>query len=126
MNYVDANILIYAAVDATQKGIACRELLGEEKLATSTLSLDEVAYKLKKHSLETAVKTIELLSKAPNITLVPFLAEDVNEFRELLIGGLAPRGSIHALTAKKVKCPIFYSEDPDFDNIREFVRKTPW
>ncbi|MFH0713424.1 MAG: type II toxin-antitoxin system VapC family toxin [Candidatus Micrarchaeota archaeon] len=126
MNYVDANILIYSIRDATIKGIKSRELLEKQRVVTSVLSLDEVAYKLLKESRETAVKVISGISTSPNIVLVPFLPEDVDLFKELLEKGLGPRDAIHALTAKKMKCAIMYSEDQDFDKITDFVRKTPW
>lgn len=126
MNYVDTNILIYSIKGYTNKGIKSRELLENEHLITSILSLDEVAYKLLKVSREQAIAAISGFSNSPNLKLVPFLPEDLDSFKEFIQNGLGPRDAIHALTAKKMKCPIFYSEDPDFDNIREFVRKTPW
>ncbi len=126
MNYVDANILIYSFVDKEEKGRRSVELMDREKLVTSTLTLDEVAFKLMKRSREAAVNAVRIISNSPAIVLVPFLAEDVNAFKELLIKGLKPRDAIHALTAVKMKCPVIYSEDPDFDKIPELKRKTPW
>mgnify|MGYP001561265499 CR=1 FL=1 len=126
MNYVDANILIYSIKDFTNKGIKSRELLEKEHLITSTLSLDEVTYKLLKESREQAINAISGFSNSPNLKLVPFLPEDFDSFKEFIQRGLGPRDAIHALTAKKSRCPIVYSEDSDFDAISEFVRKTPW
>lgn len=126
MNYVDANVLIYAAVDLSEKGQKSRQLLDKEKLVTSTLSLDEVAYKTRKHSVGTMLRTIEVLSQTPNLIFEPFLIEDLYSFKEFLQCGLDPRDAIHALTAKKMKCPILYSEDRNFDSVTDFVRKTPW
>ena len=126
MNYVDANILIYSFVDESEKGIKSRKLLKTERLVTNTLSLDEVAYKLRKKSTGQAVNGINLLCSSPNLVLIPFLSEDTDSFKELLEKGLDPRDAIHALTAKKMKCAVIYSEDADFDKISDLVRKTPW
>ncbi len=126
MNYVDANILIYSIRDSTVKGVKSRELLENQRVVTSILSLDEVAYKLLKDSRENAINAVSGFSTSQNLILIPFLPEDIDSFKELLEKGLDPRDAIHALTAKKMKCPVIYSEDADFDKISDFVRKTPW
>ena len=126
MNYVDANILLYAVRDESYKGIKALELLEKQKLVTSLLSLDEVAYKLLRNSRERAIAAVSGFSNSPNLVLVPFLASDLDAFKEFLQNGFDPRDAIHALTAKKMKCPVFYSEDADFDKAEDFVRKTPW
>lgn len=125
MNYVDANILIYAFADITRKGEKSRELIQNQRLATSVLSLDEVAYEIRKKSLEQALKTVETICTIPNLLLIAFLPEDADSFQEFLSMGLAPRDAIHALTAKKVRASIIYSEDADFDTL-PVRRKTPW
>jgi len=125
MKYIDANILLYAFTDTTEKGDASRKVLTGEPLFTSTLSLDEVSYKMKKKSVEAAVAAVEVLEHLPNLEFIPFLAEDVEMFKTYLKKGLGPRDSIHALTAEKARCKIIYSEDKDFDRI-EIQRRTPW
>lgn len=125
MNYVDSNILIYALVDSTKKGEACRRLLDNEKLVTCVLSVDEVAYHLRKKSIDQALKAVDWLRNTPNLTLAAFLPEDLDAFLEGMRKGLYPRDAIHAACAKKVHAPIIYSEDSDFDKL-PVTRKTPW
>jgi len=125
MNYVDANILIYALVDDSFKGKACRKLLNSENLATSILSLDEVAYKVGKQSKDKAVDAVLLYSNTSNLILIPFERMDVGDFIEFQKKGLKPRDAIHALSARKAGCRVFYSEDTDFDKVG-IQRKTPW
>lgn len=125
MNYADANIFIYAFLDDSEKGEACRGFLKKEKVHTSVLSLDEVSFKLKKKSLEHALSGAFLLSHSPNVRLVPFLAEDADSFREYLHAGFKPRDAIHALSAIKSGSKAMYSEDRDFDAL-SIPRRVPW
>lgn len=125
MNYVDANVIIYAFIDESEKGTKSRELLKTQRLATSVLSLDEVAYEISKKSKQQAVAAVDTLAKSPGILLVPFLPEDVDSFKFMLEKGLKPRDAIHALTAVKMNVSIMYSEDRDFD-VLKIPRKTPW
>ncbi|MBI3587803.1 type II toxin-antitoxin system VapC family toxin [Candidatus Micrarchaeota archaeon] len=124
MNYVDANVIIYALTDRETKGRKSRELLANQRLCTSILSLDEVAYKLSKRSKKDAIAAVDILSHSPTLLLVPFLPQDVDQFKSLL-EGFDPRDAIHALTATKMRASIIYSEDPDFDQLA-IARKTPW
>ncbi len=126
MDYVDANILIYALDDAGEKGKASRALLSQVRLATSMLSLDEVAYKFSRISGADAAKAVDLLSTVANLELIPFLPPDLSRFRALLSKGFFPRDSIHLLTAEKSGCRSIYSEDRDFDRQRAIRRKVPW
>lgn len=125
MNYADANIFIYAFLDDSEKGDACRDFLKRQTVLTSVLSLDEVSFKLKKKSLEHALAAVHLLSSSTNVTLVPFLPEDSESFHEYLQSGFQPRDAIHALSAVKFGCSAFYSEDKDFDALA-IPRKVPW
>lgn len=125
MNYVDANILIYALDDEGAKGKASRSLILNQRLATSVLSLDEVAYKLGRKSQSRAVTAVEGLCKSESLELVPFLPQDSTAFIGLLKAGFLPRDAIHALCAKKVRASVIYSEDADFDKL-DIVRKVPW
>lgn len=125
MNYVDSNILLYSLVDTGEKGEGCRRLIDSERLATCVLTLDEVAYKMKKRSLGQALKAVEWMRQTPNLVLVAFLPDDVDAFAEYLSQGLYPRDAIHAACAKKVRASIIYSEDTDFDKL-PITRKTPW
>ncbi len=126
MDYVDANILIYALDDKSEKGKSSRELLSQGRLATSVLSLDEVAYKFSKISGEDAAKAVDMLTAIANIEFVPFLPSDIGQFRALLSSGFYPRDSIHLLCAEKSGCKAIYSEDRDFDRQTAIKRKVPW
>ena len=125
MNYLDANIIIYALSDTTLKGESCRKLVQTQRFATSIMSLDEVCHILRKKSPQTALNAVTVFLKSPNLILVPFDASDIGGFIEYQKKGLKPRDAIHALSAKKAGCRMFYSEDVDFDKIG-MQRRTPW
>jgi predicted nucleic acid-binding protein len=131
MDYVDANILIYAFDDDGKKGKASKELLSDPltRFATSMLTLDEVAYKffkLSKRSANDASRVVSALSELPNLEFVPFLEEDISRFRQLLSAGFPPRDAIHLLCAEKTGCKALYSEDRDFDRQKAIPRRVPW
>lgn len=125
MNYVDANILIYALTDSSLKGEYSRKLLLNQELVTSTLSLDEVAYYLLKEKMKNRIEILEKLSKAPNLLWAAFTYECLPSFFSFLDKGLGPRDAIHASTAIKCSSAAIYSEDRDFDKVG-LPRKIPW
>lgn len=125
MNYLDANIIIYALSDRTSKGASCRKLIQTQRFATSILSLDEVCHILRKKTPDDALNAVSVFIKSPNLILVPFDSSDIGDFIEFQRRGLKPRDAIHALSARKAGCSAFYSEDADFDKVG-LRRKTPW
>ncbi|HIH19738.1 TPA: PIN domain-containing protein [Candidatus Micrarchaeota archaeon] len=126
MDYVDANIIIYAFLDEGAKSEACKRLLTDADLVTSSLSLDEVAYKLfKKVSPAFASTALKILLSSPRLAIVPFQHEHFSVFTELVESGIYPRDAVHAATALKSNCKFIYSEDGDFDRL-SIPRKTPW
>jgi len=125
MNYLDANIIIYALSDTTFKGESCRKLIQSQRFSTSILSLDEVCHILRKKTPQIALNAVSVFLKSPNLILIPFDASDVGDFLEYQKNGLEPRDAIHALSARKAGCRTFYSEDADFDKVG-LHRKTPW
>lgn len=127
MEYLDANIIIYALLDETNKGITSKNLLSSGEFITNTLTIDEVAFIcLEKRKKEDALRLIREITSAPNIIFKQFSQEDFEEFFNLIEIGLKPRDAIHAATAIKSGCKIIYSEDKDFDAIKALKRKTPW
>ncbi len=127
MDYVDANILTYVFTEEGWKTEACRRLLTESDLLTSSLTLDEVGYKLfKRVSPKAAAKTLDLLISSPRLVFKPFDYDHFASFTKLVGGGISPRDAIHAATALKSGCKTIYSEDRDFDKIKGLKRKTPW
>jgi len=125
MNYLDANVIIYALSDTTVKGESSRKLIQSQRFCTSILSLDEVCHILRKKSPQTALNAVSVFINSPNLILVPFDSSDIGEFIEFQKKGLEPRDAIHALSARKAGCSAFYSEDTDFDKVG-LHRKTPW
>jgi len=125
MNYLDANVIIYALSDTTVKGESSRKLIQSQRFCTSILSLDEVCHILRKKSPQTALNAVSVFINSPNLILVTFDSSDIGEFIEFQKKGLEPRDAIHALSARKAGCSAFYSEDADFDKVG-LHRKTPW
>lgn len=126
MDYVDANILIYAISDNTTKGEKSRKLLLEENLVTCTLTLNEVGYYYYKRDAPNAVANLKNLAAAPNLRFVPFGILEFPTFFGYMEKGLAPRDAIHATIALQQKSKIVYSEDKNWDAVKSFKRKTPW
>ena len=126
MDYVDANILAYAASDDGLKSEKSRQLLKDRELVTSTLSLDEVAWKFFKTSPPLAASIVRGLQSAPKLSFKPFTRDEFEEFACLLELGTAPRDAVHAATALRAGCRVIYSEDKDFDSVKGLKRRVPW
>ena len=132
MIYLDANIFLFAALDRRDKGRRARELLKkvqdgrEAKAATSTLTYDEFFWIVKKYrGFNLAVKATKALLEMPNLI---FLSVDEAIIRKALAlveaYKLNPRDSIHAASAINHNISIIFSEDKDFDRVKELKRKS--
>lgn len=131
MIYLDSNIFIFAILDAEDIGERCRNLLSKVKskeliAATSCLTLDEVAWQIKKNKgFEYSIYAVESFLKIPNLVLLnvdkTVLLETVTIMKNY---HLKPRDAIHAASCKLNNIPTMFSEDSDFDNIEWLERKT--
>ncbi|MEK6924341.1 MAG: PIN domain-containing protein [Candidatus Micrarchaeota archaeon] len=125
MDYVDANVIIYAFSGEGVKSEAAELLLGGE-LVTSSLSLDEVGWKFFKVSPKTSGEVLRLLVRSPLLSFKPFSDDLFDDYIALVEGGLPPRDAIHAATALKNGCKVIWSEDKHFDKVKGLKRKVPW
>ena len=132
MIYLDANIFIYPHTGQGEKSTFSIALLskvahGEIDAGTSVLSWDEVQHALRKkvgkeHALELTRDLLlmnNLVWFETDETLLDkaqFLTETYN---------LQPRDAIHAATAILNECHEIFSDDPDFDRVKEFKRIAP-
>jgi predicted nucleic acid-binding protein len=130
MIYLDANIFIYAFVSTGKEGENARKLIkkirtGKERTVTSALSFDEIFWGVKKEKgFEKALITIKAVLEMPNLVFIKvddtILWQAYNLIKKYK---LDPRDSIHAACAITHGVFTIFSEDPDFDKIKEINRK---
>jgi predicted nucleic acid-binding protein len=129
--YLDANILIFAALNTEEVGDKAVALLsmiqsGEEQAVTSALTFDEVFWEVKRNrGLEKAIDTAEAILNFPNLAIVPADRVVVSSALGIIRKyQLAPRDAIHAATAIAEKVDFIASTDNHFDRIKELKRKS--
>lgn len=129
MKYADANLFIYAVRDRGRRGDAARNLLTQldkrnEKIASSVLVLDEVAWALKKDAgLDRALAYCrELLSDSAIfwIDATPQILKKALDISQA--HGLDPRDAIHAASCISSGVREIISQDKDFDQVQELKR----
>ncbi|MBI2137509.1 type II toxin-antitoxin system VapC family toxin [Candidatus Woesearchaeota archaeon] len=123
--YLDANVFIYACTSEDAIGTECQLILdalarGKLKAVTSSLTFDELLYKLARlKGMDAAILFTENFLSMPNLLLA-----DVNEslvIRALQLvknRNLLPRDAIHAATAEVHQADALVSDDKDFAGIR--------
>ncbi len=128
MIYLDANVLIYAAANEKELGEKARRILKaalqDKNACTSTLTIDEVLWTLKKKlgRQEAAVATRNLLDTG--IELVAVERTDIERALLFFEGSLDPRDAIHAAVAIRRGCETVVSTDPAFASIAGLKHKT--
>jgi predicted nucleic acid-binding protein len=129
--YLDANILIFAALNTEEIGEKAVALLsniqnGDEQAVTSALTFDEVFWEVKRNrGLEKAIETAEAMLNFPNLTIVAADREVVSSALGIIRKyHLAPRDAIHAATALAEKADFIVSNDNHFDKMKELKRKS--
>ena len=129
MNYLDANIFIYAATNDDEKGDISRDILykvANNKLdaCTSFLTWDEVVHIIRR------LKNIEIASMEgrkflhfPRLMLIR-VDEKIMALAQNLISkyNIKPRDAIHSATAILHGDKKIISDDSDFDKINEIKR----
>jgi len=126
--YLDSTVLVYAALDTGPTGRWCQSVLDSVQAgrdaATSVLTLDEVQYKVRKQrGEEDSIAVAELYLTFPHLTLisadVPLVRAAVGMTRR---HHLFPRDALHAASALSRGIREIYSEDRDFDRLKELKR----
>jgi predicted nucleic acid-binding protein len=116
--YLDANVLIYAASSDSALGDRARSLLSEALQAktacTSTLTLDEILWALKKKlgREEAAAAVRNLLDTG--LELVAVDRKDIERALPMFDDGMDPRDAIDAAVAISRGCDVIISTDPSF------------
>lgn len=128
--YLDANVLVYAALNQGDIGKRARLLIreiqqGKLHAASSALTFDELVWAVKRYrSLEDAVTAGEAFLNMPGLKLVGVNGDLLSLALELMKRyKLDPRDSIHAASAISENAEIIISADEDFDRIKEFRRR---
>ena len=126
MIYIDSNIFIYSVTDSEELGKECIKLLelienNRTKYITSTLTFDEVFYKIKKLvSLEDAITFTERLLTTNNLSFVSvdtnIILKSLSLIKKLK---LMPRDAVHLACALSNKADLIITQDKDFTKINE-------
>ncbi|MFB6159388.1 MAG: type II toxin-antitoxin system VapC family toxin [Candidatus Nanohalobium sp.] len=123
--YIDSNIFIYAVTEEENSEV-CREVLkrleeGDFRAATSVLTLDEVAWIVKKErNSERAVDAGKRLLRMPNLQIVSTEAETgARSLQVMEETGIDPRDSLHLATAQNHGIYTIVTEDSDMRKSEE-------
>ena len=129
--YLDANIFIYPILySSDSKEKKCKQILndvvsGRLQAITSSLTLDEIIWKIiKKTGRQKTLKLAKDLFELPNLTIVEVGTQDMFNAIELMekYPHLKPRDAIHAAVAINNNAAKIYSDDSDFDALKEIGR----
>ncbi len=130
MIYLDSNVFIIAAAENQRHTQKARDLLkkirdGEEIGVTASLTLDEVLWEIKQKKGKEAAKAVgKAFLEFPNLKIAAVNNEVLSLALQLFdMYELDLRDSIHAACAIINKCQLIFSEDSDFDRIKELKRK---
>ena len=123
--YLDANVFIYACTSEDTTGIECQHILdalakGKFRAVTSSLTFDELLYKLMRlKGLDAALLFTENFLAMPNLLLADVNESLVTRALQLVKNHrLSPRDALHAATAEAHKVDFLVSDDKDFASIK--------
>ncbi len=129
MDYIDANVFIYAALYEGPKAQAAAELVrglavASRHACTSVLALDEVVYATgKAHGRQKAIVESRKLLLLPGLQILDATADDWSRALDLMADSrLKPRDALHAATALAHGCKRVVSDDSDFDGVKGLRR----
>ena len=125
--YIDANVLVYAALDTTDRGENAWKLLKLLKTRTVSISIsplvvDETLWGIQKVSgKESALRFGEMLLSMP-FTWLDLSHSSVRHALDFYKGNLGPRDAFHAAVMKDYGINEIISEDAHFDKVPGFKR----
>ena len=131
--YLDANVFIFAAISNDAKAEKAKRLikkiiLGKLKAATSSLTIDEVVWKIWKETKDrkTAIEEGLRILQFDNITFISITDQITANALKLMkkYENLKPRDSIHLAAALSANIKTIVTDDSDFDNMKEIKRKS--
>src|SRR3989344_7294073 len=126
--YLDSNVFIFAALSSDIKAVKSKELikkiiLGELIGVTSSLSIDEIVWKIWKETKNRTVAIEEGLRvlQFNNLGIIgidgKIMKASLNFMK--MYKSLKPRDAIHIAAAISAGASVIVSDDSDFDNIKE-------
>ncbi|PIN75282.1 hypothetical protein COV18_03770 [Candidatus Woesearchaeota archaeon CG10_big_fil_rev_8_21_14_0_10_37_12] len=131
MEYIDANVFIFACLNDGSKGDVARTYLREivevnKRAATSALTIDEVFHVIWKKTSDRslAVRECERILKISNLEILPMDKHIIQVSITLLKENakLDPRDAIHYATIIKHEIKEIISDDKDFEGISGIKR----
>ena len=128
MYYVDANVFVDALIDEGKHGEAARKFfknsaLSQIPLHTSVLTIDEVAWSVKKsRGRPEAARAGKTMLEISNLTVVPVDLLIIRSALEFVEGGLDPRDAIHVATMRQLGITNIITDDAHFDKISSITR----
>ncbi len=129
MNYLDANIFIYAVGSLDEKKEKCLKILnkvvgGEIEACTSFLTWDEFVHVVRKlWGREVATSEGKKFLQFPNLHFIKTDREVISKAQELISEyNLKPRDAIHAASALVKGVREIISDDSDFDKVKGLKR----
>lgn len=130
MIYLDANVFLKAILKE-RGGRSARDLLsrvqnGKIVAFTSALTFDEVFWIVEKHrGFDSALKATKGFLEMQNLTFIEVNDKIIRQAYDLAEKyRINPRDSIHAACAISKNINTIFSEDSDFDRIKEIKRKS--
>ena len=131
--YLDSNVFIFAALSSDIKAVKSKELikkiiLGELIGVTSSLSIDEIVWKIWKETKNRTVAIEEGLRvlQLNNLGIIgidgKIMKASLNFMK--MYKSLKPRDAIHIAAAISAGASVIVSDDSDFDNIKEIKRRS--
>ena len=130
--YLDSNVFILAVLSDDKRGEKAQELikktiLGELSAVTSSLTVDEVVWKIWKETKNRDIAIDEglRLLQFDNLRIVGvdnnIIKHSLNFMKKYK--HLKPRDAIHLSAAINAGASVIISDDADFDGVREIRRR---
>ena len=125
VQYLDANVFIFAGQDIGKKGERARAILksvseGRIEAATCCLAADEIIWAMRRFvPYNDAIRHGEAIFLLKNLRILSVTPSDILRAIKLMRTGIKPRDSIHAAVAINNGIKEIVSDDPDFEDIKE-------
>src|SRR3989338_4912407 len=123
--YLDSNVFVFASTSEAAIGEKCAKILdwlakGRKKAVTSSLTFDELFFKIKKlKGAAAAILFSENFLALPHLALANVDSALIGEALNIIKRHkLAPRDAIHAATARLHNSEVIVSDDKDFAKVK--------
>lgn len=131
--YLDSNVFIFAAISKDHRAVKSKEILknmilGKFLAVTSSLTIDEIVWKIWKETKNRTLAIEEGLKilQFDNLGIIgidkAIISESLNLMKKYT--SLKPRDAIHLSAAIRSKSSVIISDDSDFDKINIIKRKS--